>query len=107
MYVDSSSIHNNGKTYTRHLLRESYRDRGKVKHRTIANISSCSREEIQAIKLALKHKGDLSELVAVRKDLKLHQGPSFGSVWLLYSLAKELKISKTLGQSRQGWLCTR
>lgn len=39
MYVDTSSIHHNEKTYTRHLLRESYRDGGKLKHRTIANIS--------------------------------------------------------------------
>ena len=51
MYVDSSSITVNHKTYTRHLLRTSFRKDGKVKHRTIANISSCSDEEIQAVKL--------------------------------------------------------
>ena len=28
----------NGKTYTSHLLRHAYRDRGKVRHRTIANL---------------------------------------------------------------------
>jgi len=38
--------------YVRHLLRQSYRENGKVKHRTIANLSSCSAEEIEAIKLA-------------------------------------------------------
>ena len=42
MYVDSSSLTVNHKTYTRHLLRTSFRKDGKVKHRTIANISSCS-----------------------------------------------------------------
>ncbi len=36
--------------------------------------------------------------------MELHQGPFFGAVWLLYSLAKELKISETLGQGRQGKL---
>jgi hypothetical protein len=31
MFVDSSTSTVNGKTYTRHLLRESYREDGKVK----------------------------------------------------------------------------
>jgi hypothetical protein len=41
------------------LLRESYREDGKVKRRTIANLSDCTPQEIEAIKLALKHKDDL------------------------------------------------
>ncbi len=56
MHVDSCTTEANGKKYTRHLLRDSYRHDGKVKHRTLANLSHCSDEEIQAIKLALKHK---------------------------------------------------
>ena len=48
MFVDSCTYAANGKKYTRHLLRESYREEGKVKHRTIANISHCSQDEIQA-----------------------------------------------------------
>ena len=68
MYVDSSSITVNQKTYTRHLLRTSFRKDGKVKHRTIANISSCSDEEIQAVKLGLKYKGNLAELASLDKS---------------------------------------
>ena len=56
MYVDTSYSTQRGKTYCRHLLRESYREKGKVKHRTLANLSRCNEEEIAAIKLALKHK---------------------------------------------------
>jgi hypothetical protein len=37
MYVDIAHIKQNGKVYQRALLRESYRQDGKVKHRTIAN----------------------------------------------------------------------
>jgi hypothetical protein len=48
MYVDVSHIRQGDKTYTRYLLRESFRDNGKVKHRTIANLSSCSAAEIEA-----------------------------------------------------------
>jgi hypothetical protein len=37
MYIDTSHITRGGKTYTRHLLRESYRANGKVLHRTIGS----------------------------------------------------------------------
>ena len=80
MYVDSSTVTANGRTYTRHLLRESYRDNGKVKHRTIANISKASPEEIYAIRLALRHKGDLQELGNLKADVTLGQGVSVGAV---------------------------
>ena len=59
MYIDTSHITRGGKTYTRHLLRESYRANGKVLHRTLANVSHCSAAEIKAIRLALRHKEKL------------------------------------------------
>ncbi len=101
MYVDSST--SQGK-YTRHLLRESYRENGKVKHRTIANLSRCSKEEIESIRLALKHKNDLYRLTSVSNDISLHQGLSVGAVWLVYNVAKQIGITDALGTSRQGKL---
>ena len=56
MYLDRSKTTVNGKTYHRVLLRQSYRQDGKVKHRTIANLCACSDQEIKAIELAFKHK---------------------------------------------------
>jgi hypothetical protein len=44
------------KIYNSVLLRESYREGGKVKKRTIANLSRCTPEEIAAIRLALEHR---------------------------------------------------
>ncbi len=41
------------------LLWESYRENGKVKNRTIANLSDCTPQEIEAIKLALKYRSRL------------------------------------------------
>jgi hypothetical protein len=43
--------------YTCYLLRESYRQDGKVKHRTIVNLSRCSPQEIDAIRLARRTRG--------------------------------------------------
>jgi len=51
-----------GKPDTSHLLRHAYRDNGRVRHRTIANLSRCSTEGIEAIRLALQHKDDLAQL---------------------------------------------
>ena len=106
MFVDSSTTRLNGKAYPRHLLRESYREAGKVKHRTIANLSRCKAEEVEAIRLALRHKSDLARMVAAagERGLELVQGPSVGAVWLLSQLARELGIVAALGSDRQGKL---
>jgi hypothetical protein len=64
MYIDTSTVRIGQKSYTRYLLRESFRDQGKVKHRTIANLSQCSEQEISAMRLAFKHKKQLDTLAA-------------------------------------------
>jgi transposase len=104
MYLDISTLHKNGRTYKRVLLRESYREQGKVKKRSIANLSACSEDEITAIKLALQHKNDLSEVASLTEYFSLRQGASVGAVWLVYKMAGRLGISAALGHSRQGKL---
>ena len=76
MYVDTSHIIRGGKTYTRHLLRESYRANGKVLHRTIANVSHCSATEIAAMRLALRHKDDLEHLGTIQPMVLVSDKPS-------------------------------
>ena len=106
MYVDTSIIKNGDKTYTRHLLRESFREGGKVRHRTVANISSCSEEEVEAIRLALRHKKGLADFLDGQKSLQLveRQGLSFGAVWVVHTLAREMKITTALGPGKEGKL---
>jgi len=90
----------NGKTYTSHLLRQAYRKNGKVRHHTIANLTNCSVDEIQAIRLALKHKGDLTQLASLKNDLVIKQGLAIGAVFTLWSVAKRLGIVAALGTSQ-------
>jgi transposase len=104
MYLDTSRITVNGKTYTRHLLRESFRENGKVRHRTVANISNASPEEIEAVRLALRHKNELQNLGTLRQDVGLQQGPSVGAVVLVQQVAERLGIAEALGPSRPGKL---
>jgi transposase len=103
MYVDSSTTKRNGKIYIRHLLRSSFREKGKVKHKTIANLSGCSEDEINAIKLALKHKNNLSALGSI-SDIQTVLGKRIGAVWTLYVIADRLGIRRALGTGRNGKL---
>lgn len=105
MYLDRSHITVNGKTYHRVLLRQSFRQEGKVKHRTIANLSACSDQEINAIALAFQHKRDLDSLQpSSAGPLRLRQGLCFGAVWVLHTLAQRTGIIAALGSVRQGAL---
>ncbi len=103
MYVDTAPYTRHGKQYKRHLLRESYRENGKVKKRTIASLCGLKEEEIEAMKLALKHKFELQSLASI-KDLEPVQGKSYGAVLLINKIAEELGISSALGEGAKGKL---
>lgn len=114
-----------GTSYSRVLLRSSYREGGKIKHRTLGNLSSCSPEEIDAVRLALKHKDKLSTLLA--QDAlppgsgsargatggsggtpvdapPFVQGPSVGAIAVLRGIAEQLGITAALGDDAAGRL---
>ncbi len=95
--TNKSAPKNSKKIYQSVLLRESYREGGKVKKRTIANLSGCKPEEIAAIKLALKHKDDLAEIGSL-ESVELQEGLSVGAVWTVYQMAKRTGIEKSLGK---------
>jgi len=103
MYVDTGKTKRGNKTYTRNLLRTSYREDGKVKHKTVLNLSICSQEEIAAIKLALKYKGNLTALSSL-KDVKTILGKSIGAVWTMKLIAERTQVLKALGNTQEAKL---
>lgn len=109
MYLDISTSRQGDKVYTRYLLRESFREGKTVKHRTIANLSHCSPDEIEAIRLALKHKKELSLLLqgnstSGKEGVTPKQGLSVGAVWLLVDIARQIGITSALGNTKEGKL---
>ncbi len=104
MHIVENQSKSGKKIYRSILLRESYREEGKVKKRTIANLSNCAPREIEAIKLALSHKGDLSALGALSESVELQEGLSVGAVWSVYQVAKGIGIEEALGKDFQGKL---
>jgi transposase len=76
------------------LLRESFRQNGKVKTRTLANLSAWPRARIDALRRLLR--GELD--TAASPDPTL--GPVFGLLFVLKQLADSLGLSSALGKSR-------
>lgn len=96
MYIaKSTSKHKSGKVYESILLRESYREGGKVKNRTLANLTKSPKSDIEAIRLALMHK-DNPKILSTN-SFQISQKRSIGSVFVLNEIAKRLGITKVLG----------
>jgi hypothetical protein len=104
MYVETSRRTRGGTTYTRHLLRASYRAHAKVLHRTRAQVSHGSEAELAALRLALRHQEDLAPLGPIQAASTLQPGGSCGAVWTLSHVARRLGIAKALGTTRAGTL---
>lgn len=106
MYVDFSTIRGpNGHTYRRVLLRESFRQDGKVCKRTFANLSHLPEKTIRALQLAFQHDDDLAPLAgAAGLPFELHQGQSLGAFAVVLAVAERLGLPAALGHDRQGKL---
>ena len=106
MYIETVSTRRGGKIYKCILLRESFREDGKVKHRTIANLTNRPDDEISAIRFALKHKGQLPNDIAIldKGDLDCEQGLNVGAIIVISKVAERLGITQSLGCSRNGKL---
>ncbi len=103
MYVDDSTSIINGRKQRRVLLRESYRKNGMVKKRTITNLTKLPDDIIAVIKSMVGVRRKAAALVRL-EDIKSVAGPSFGSLYLLYTYIKRLGIEAALGKSREAML---
>jgi len=80
------------------LLRESFREGGKVKSRTLANITSWAPQRIEALDRALH--GDFDHAVLSEPTV----GPVFGLLHVLKQIADQIGISQALGGKEIGKL---
>ena len=97
MYID---IVPNRKSPAAVLLRESFREDGKVKKRTIANLSKLPSNVVNAIKGALSgslnHSGSEFQVPEC--------GPIYGTLFSLNKLAADIHLDQVLGSSRPAQL---
>ena len=81
------------------LLRESFREGGKVRPRTLANLTSWAPERIEALRRALK-----GEFDGLSGDLPPTCGPIFAVLFVLKQLADRLGLTRVLGKERRAKL---
>ena len=80
------------------LLRESFREQGKVKNRTLLNLSSWTSQRVQALRRLLR--GDFDHLTGVDPT----NGPVFALLYVLKQFADQLGITAALGKQPLGKL---
>jgi len=93
MYVAKIPNRNSKPTY---LLRESYRQNGKVKNRTLANLSSLPLEQIQLISRALKG----HRLVGVDDAFRITRSLPHGHVEAVLHIIDHLEIPRLIASRR-------
>ena len=77
------------------LLRESFRDGGKGRTRTLANLTSWAPERIDALRRALK-----GEFAGLSGDLPPTCGPIFAVLCVLKQFVDRLGLTRVLGKER-------
>lgn len=93
MHVAITKREYKGKTYTSVLLRQTYREDGKVKHRTLANLSALPPEVIDLIRRSLKGE----KFVSASDAFKITSSKAHGSVFAVLSTLRQTGLDKMLG----------
>ena len=86
MFVEVIRKKQGGKTYKSVLIRESYKEKGKVKHRTIANISRLPASHIAQIKTLLSGKGGF----LLNEEIELSDSREYGASAAFLELGRKL-----------------
>ena len=81
--------------YVYHFVRQSYREDGKVKHRTLANLSHLPEPVIELVKRALA--GDPAALAGTVAELEVRRSLPHGGVAAVLGMARALGLPALLG----------
>jgi transposase len=92
MHVSHIVSRRGEKEYHSWLVRRSYRQDGKVKHETIANVSKLPMEAIEALSLALSNK----PVIEAGADFEILDAKRLGAVRLLHTLARNEGLVRAL-----------
>lgn len=100
MYIERIRKRHGSKQYVTTLIRESYRDSKKVKHRTIANISRLPKHLISGIESCFNN-----EAVSFHKanELKIKNSREYGASAAFAKLARELQLDKIIYSRKEQW----
>ena len=97
MHIQRNKVVYKGKVYRSVLLRQCYYEAGKIKQKTIANLSKMPEYLIRSIELAIKRK----EISYKIEDLGFEKGVNIGDIGVIYEIAKEIGIEDVIYSKRK------
>src|SRR5256714_12823892 len=95
MHVVTNTIRRGDREYTSVLLRRSYREGGKVKKETLANLSHLPEEAIEAIRRTLR--GEV--LVAAEEAFAIERSLPAGHVQAALVMARRLELARLVDRA--------
>lgn len=99
MHIETIRHKHGDRVYVSYLLRQTYREDGKIKHRTIANLTGVPLPIIELIRSSLR-----GEPVAVGRDeIRCVRSRSHGAVWAVTAMMKKLGLPALLGARPAPW----
>jgi len=100
MFVDEIFSKKNGKKYKTTLIRETYRHKGKVLHRTVSNISKLPEACIEEVKRFFKN-GAAQNLDYT--DFQILSSKEYGASYSILSIIRELGLDDMIFSKKVQW----
>jgi len=100
MYVETIKSKRGNKIYLTTLIRESYRQGGKVKHRTLSNISKLPQNLIDQIKNIIRNK---DVCIQGCSQIQIQESREYGASYAVWSVAKSLGLDDLIYSRREQW----
>src|SRR5579875_1774954 len=93
MHIETIRHKRGERVYVTYLLRQTYREDGRIKHRTIANLTGVPLPIIELIRSSLR-----GEPVAVGRDeIRCIRSRSHGAVWAVTTVMRKLGLPALFG----------
>ena len=99
MYVEEIKSKRGKKVYTTILIRESFRKKRKVLHRTLSNISKLPKPKIEQIKKIIKEDSQAFDAT----KLKIKYSREYGASFTILSIIRKLQLDKILYFKKAQW----
>jgi len=87
------------RVYKSALLRTSYREDGKLKHETLANLSALPWDVIHMIRRSLKGE----TFVPAETALKITRSRTHGAVWAVWQMMRKLDLPRLISGKNEPW----
>jgi transposase len=102
MFVEELKHYHNNKIYTTLLVRESYRSSGKVRHRTLANITKLPEALVKIIKRFVKNP-DAFSVAEHTGTIRFSHNREYGASYTVWQVARSVGLDTLIYSKAEQW----